>query len=95
VHFLSWYFSKNAKFALFFIPIFINFCYRRLNHESESYSNTQYKDSSYVGLFAASSYKTLETKRRLGHYSVQWKDNALIIAGDDAPDHLSEQKDAQ
>jgi hypothetical protein len=39
--------------------------------------------------------KTLERKRRLGHYSVQWKDNALIIAGDDAPDHLSEQKDAQ
>lgn len=29
---------------------------------------------------------TLERKRKLGHYTVQWQDNKLIIRGDDAPD---------
>jgi hypothetical protein len=32
--------------------------------------------------------KALERKRRLGQYSVQWKDNAPFIEGDDAPDNL-------
>ena len=32
--------------------------------------------------------KTLERKRRLGHYSVQWKDDAPFIEGDDAPENL-------
>ena len=37
--------------------------------------------------------KDLERKRRLGHYSVQWKDNAPFIEGDDAPEYLrAEQK---
>jgi hypothetical protein len=27
----------------------------------------------------------LERKRRLGHYSVKWKDNQIIIEGEDAP----------
>jgi hypothetical protein len=37
--------------------------------------------------------KTLERKRRLGQYSVQWKDNSPFIEGDDAPEYLrAEQK---
>ncbi|MEQ1558773.1 MAG: hypothetical protein ABL933_07500 [Methyloglobulus sp.] len=32
--------------------------------------------------------KDLERKRRLGHYSVQWKDNAPFIEGDDTPEYL-------
>jgi hypothetical protein len=32
--------------------------------------------------------KALERKRRLGHYSVQWKDNAPFIEGDDVPENL-------
>jgi len=32
--------------------------------------------------------KEIERKRRLGHYSVQWKDNAPFIEGDDAPDYF-------
>jgi hypothetical protein len=32
--------------------------------------------------------KALERKRRLGQYSVQWKDNSPFIEGDDAPEHL-------
>ena len=30
--------------------------------------------------------KTLDRKRRLGHYTVQWQDNKVVIQGDDAPD---------
>jgi hypothetical protein len=50
---------------------------------------------------SADAQATLETvcgmlstrKRRLGHYSVQWKDNAPFIEGDDAPEYLrAEQK---
>ncbi len=29
--------------------------------------------------------KTLDRKRRLGQYSVTWKDGSPVIAGDDAP----------
>ncbi len=32
--------------------------------------------------------KTLERKRRLGHYSVQWNDNAPFAIGEDAPESL-------
>lgn len=30
--------------------------------------------------------KTLEKKRRLGHYAVVWKDGKPVFIGDDAPD---------
>jgi len=29
--------------------------------------------------------KTLERKRRLGHYVVQWSGNAPVLVGEDAP----------
>jgi len=29
--------------------------------------------------------KTLERKRRLGHYAVTWKDGKPVIQGEDAP----------
>lgn len=29
--------------------------------------------------------KTLEKKRRLGQYTVTWKDGRPVVAGDDAP----------
>lgn len=32
--------------------------------------------------------KTLERKRRLGHYSVQWSGGRIFAVGDDAPKHL-------
>ena len=32
--------------------------------------------------------KTLERKRRLGQYSVQWRGNAPFAVGDDAPEYL-------
>ena len=32
--------------------------------------------------------KTLERKRRLGQYSVQWNGKAPFAVGDDAPDYL-------
>ena len=32
--------------------------------------------------------KTLESKRRLGHYSVQWDGKTLFAIGDDAPESL-------
>ncbi len=32
--------------------------------------------------------KTLERKRRLGHYSVQWSGGKLFAVGEDAPIHL-------
>ena len=31
---------------------------------------------------------TLETKRRLGHYAVFWRDGRTVAEGDDAPDDL-------
>ena len=36
--------------------------------------------------------KTLERKRRLGHYAIIWKNNAPIAIGEDAPIELQEQK---
>jgi hypothetical protein len=32
--------------------------------------------------------KTLERKRRLGQYVVQWANNAPVAVGEDAPAHL-------
>ena len=32
--------------------------------------------------------KTLERKRRLGHYVVQWSGNAVVAIGEDAPSSL-------
>ena len=32
--------------------------------------------------------KTLERKRRLGQYSVQWNGDAPFAVGDDAPEYL-------
>ena len=32
--------------------------------------------------------KTLDRKRRLGHYSVQWSDGKLFVVGADVPEHL-------
>jgi len=32
---------------------------------------------------------TLERKRRLGHYVVLWRDNKVVMEGDDAPDEES------
>ena len=32
--------------------------------------------------------KALEKKRRLGQYSVTWKDGKMIVTGEDAPDDL-------
>lgn len=29
--------------------------------------------------------KTLEKKRRLGHYTVTWEDGKPVVAGEDAP----------
>ena len=29
--------------------------------------------------------KTLERKRRLGHYAVLWKDGKVVLEGEDAP----------
>jgi hypothetical protein len=29
--------------------------------------------------------KTLEKKRRLGHYTVTWQDGKPVVAGEDAP----------
>ncbi len=29
--------------------------------------------------------KTLEKKRRLGHYAVTWKDGKPVVTGEDAP----------
>lgn len=29
--------------------------------------------------------KALERKRRLGHYAVIWRDNAIVLDGEDAP----------
>ncbi|PKM14894.1 MAG: hypothetical protein CVV12_11430 [Gammaproteobacteria bacterium HGW-Gammaproteobacteria-2] len=29
--------------------------------------------------------KTLEKKRRLGHYAVTWRDGKPVVLGDDAP----------
>lgn len=39
--------------------------------------------------------KTLERKRRLGQYSVQWNGNAPCAVGEDAPENLkiSQQSD--
>ncbi|MEL6351578.1 MAG: hypothetical protein AAFR58_07425 [Cyanobacteria bacterium J06627_28] len=34
--------------------------------------------------------KTLERKRRLGHYAVVWRDGKPIAIGEDAPDDLKE-----
>ncbi|NJA06286.1 hypothetical protein HC024_11220 [Methylococcaceae bacterium WWC4] len=34
--------------------------------------------------------KTLERKRRLGQYVVQWDGNAPFAIGDDAPEHLKQ-----
>jgi hypothetical protein len=36
--------------------------------------------------------KALERKSRLGHYSVLWLDNSIVIAGDDAPEVLTRKK---
>lgn len=30
--------------------------------------------------------KALERKKKLGHYSVQWRANTLVIEGQDAPE---------
>lgn len=35
--------------------------------------------------------KTLERKRRLGQYSVQWSGKAPVAMGDDAPENLRSQ----
>ena len=32
--------------------------------------------------------KTLERKRRLGHYVVQWSGNSVVAIGEDAPSSL-------
>ncbi len=34
--------------------------------------------------------KTLDRKRRLGHYAVIWQDNAPFAVGDDAPPELKQ-----
>ena len=37
--------------------------------------------------------KTLERKRRLGHYAVVWRDGKPALIGDDAPELASEGSD--
>ena len=34
--------------------------------------------------------KTLDRKRRLGHYAVIWQDNAPLAVGEDAPPELKQ-----
>jgi hypothetical protein len=36
--------------------------------------------------------KTLEKKRRLGQYTVTWKDGSPVVAGDDAPTAIYKDK---
>ena len=33
--------------------------------------------------------KTLERKRRLGHYAVLWKDGRVVMEGEDAPSSMN------
>ena len=37
--------------------------------------------------------KTLERKRRLGHYAVLWDGNKPILVGEDAPTELKQKPD--
>lgn len=39
--------------------------------------------------------ETLERKRRLGQYSVIWKDGKPVLAGDDAPEYQISSPKAQ
>ena len=34
--------------------------------------------------------KTLEHKRRLGHYAVLWKDGKIVMEGEDAPSSMND-----
>lgn len=37
--------------------------------------------------------KTLERKRRLGHYAVLWDGNKPVLVGEDAPTELKQESD--
>ena len=38
--------------------------------------------------------KTLDRKRRLGHYAVLWKDGKVVLEGEDAPQQAAANPDA-
>jgi hypothetical protein len=53
--------------------------------ESERFSTPSEHALQLLEALRQSVAKALETKRRLGHYSVTWQNGQPLVAGEDAP----------
>lgn len=52
----------------------------------ESAHNLDEKSQILLDTLKRVATRTLERKRRLGHYAMLWKDGKLVLRGEDAPD---------